>query len=94
MTNVQAKALKMCAFVLWTALWCWIYAASDGAPIQYLPGVEVDLWLICLGGWSLPWLPKGLVQPACSASPRSLTFKDNACTEQLSPGLQKPVPKT
>lgn len=60
MTSVQAKALKMCAFVLWTALWCWIYAAGDGAPIQYLPGVELDLWLFCLGGWSLPLLPKGL----------------------------------
>ncbi|PSL90751.1 hypothetical protein [Pseudomonas sp. R9.37] len=58
--TTQAKALKMFAYALWTALWSWIYAAGHGKPIQYLPGVELDLWLFCLGGWSLLFLPQGL----------------------------------
>ncbi|MFK3607825.1 hypothetical membrane protein [Pseudomonas veronii 1YdBTEX2] len=62
MTNVQAKTLKIWALVLWTALWCWVYAKTHGQPIPYMPGeVEINALLFCVTGWFLPWLPKGLM---------------------------------
>lgn len=61
MTEVQVKALKIWALILWTALWCGVYAVSHGEPIQYLPEIEINAMLFCVGGWFLPWLPSGLM---------------------------------
>ncbi|WP_434676670.1 hypothetical protein [Pseudomonas sp. D3-10] len=60
MTDIQAKALKIWALILWTALWCWVYSVTHGQPIQYVPGVEINALQFCVTAWFLPWLPRGL----------------------------------
>lgn len=62
MTDVQAKALKIWALILWTAFWCWLYAKSHGQPIAFVPGeVEISALQLCVTGWFFPWLPRGLM---------------------------------
>ena len=61
MTAVQAKALKIWALILWTALWCWVYSTAHGEPIQFVAGFEINALQFCVTGWFLPWLPKGLM---------------------------------
>lgn len=60
MTNVQTKSLKIWGLIIWTALWCWVYAANQGKPIQYFPEGELSPLLFCLAGWFIPWLPIGM----------------------------------
>lgn len=62
MTDIQAKALKIWALILWTAFWCWLYAKNYGQPIAFVPAeVEISALQFCVTGWFLSWLPRGLM---------------------------------
>ncbi|WAT32257.1 hypothetical protein [Pseudomonas sp. GXZC] len=50
MTKVQAKALKIWGFILWTALWCWVYRSGLGDPPD-----ESANRLFCFAGWFWPF---------------------------------------
>lgn len=50
MSNVQAKALKLWAFILWSALFCGLYLYGAGDSF-----LGENRLLFCLSAWSLPW---------------------------------------